>query len=142
MLATHFAAFCNPNVNRESLLQRVIAVILAFVVKDHNGIWVWLIKSLLACTISFFSFAVDLYAYREFSLYVFIDLYKFYCNRTFKIFLSQINIHVALFNFIFHLQYYGYDFYDLVNLLYQIHLSIWCMALLKEFLINGKLFLP
>lgn len=86
MLAIHFAAFCSSNVNRENLLQHVIAVILAFVVKDHNGTWACLIESLLACTISVFSFTVVLYAYRKFLLCVFIDLYKFYCILTFKVF--------------------------------------------------------
>jgi len=38
MLATHFTAFCNSNVDREDLFQHVIAVRLAFIVRDHNGI--------------------------------------------------------------------------------------------------------
>lgn len=37
-LTTHFTASSNSNVDREDLFQHVIAVILAFVVKDHNGI--------------------------------------------------------------------------------------------------------
>lgn len=40
MLATRFTAFCNSNVDSKDLFQHVIAVLLAFVVKDHSGIWV------------------------------------------------------------------------------------------------------
>lgn len=54
MLTTHFTASSNSNVDREDLFQHVIAVILAFVLKDHNGIWGCLIKILLTYTVSIF----------------------------------------------------------------------------------------
>lgn len=56
MLTTHFTASSEFNVDREDLSQHVIAVILAFVVKDHNGIWICLIKILLTYTVSVLSF--------------------------------------------------------------------------------------
>lgn len=104
-LATHFTAFCYSNVDSEDLFQHVIAVILAFILKDHNSIRVCLIKILLAYTVSIFSFTIVLYAYREFSLYVFIYLYKFYSFLTFN-FLCHRNIlmlHYSILFFIFNI---------------------------------------
>lgn len=119
-LATHFTAFCYSNLDSEDLLQHVTAVILVFIVKDHSGIWVCSIKILRAHTVSVFSFTVVLCAYREFSLRVFIHLHKFYSILIYKFCLSQRHTHVALFSFIFHLQYCDYGFCDLVNLPNQI----------------------
>lgn len=105
MLTTHFTASSNSNVDREDLFQYVIAVILTFVVKDHNGISVCLIKILLTYTVSVLSFTVALYTYGEFSFNVFKCLHKFYSILTFK-FLCHRNIlmlHYSILFFIFSL---------------------------------------
>jgi len=57
--------------------------------------------------------------------------------------LSQKHTHVALFNFVFHLQCYGCGFHDLVNLLNQIPSSGHLVHGTTEGVFDkSKLFLP
>lgn len=140
-LATHFTAFCYSNLDSEDLLQHVTAVILVFIVKDHSGIWVCLIKILQARTVSVFSFTVVLCAYREFSLCVFIHLYKFYSILTYKFLCHRgiLMLHYSVLFFIFNIVIM--DFVILLTCQIRfLHLAIWCMTLLREFLINLNYF--
>lgn len=97
-LATHFATFCNSNVDREDLFQHII---LAFVVKDHNGICLFNSNptSLYCFQVGFLT--VVLHADREISLYMFIHLYKFYSILKFLCHRNILMLHYSILFLIF-----------------------------------------